>query len=122
MSEILLIDDSPTQLRVREAVLTQAGFSVATADTAAGALEFLRAPENKQRVKVIVTDHVMPGASGADFVRELRRLQPAVPVIVVSGLAEAEEEYTGLNVSFLNKPCPPEELIDTVSRALRDGH
>ena len=122
MSEILLIDDSPTQLRVREAVLAQAGFSVTTAETAAEALEFLRAPENKQGVKVIVTDHVMPGASGADFVRELRRLQPAVPVIVVSGLAEAEEEYTGLNVSFLNKPCPPEELIDTVSRALRDGH
>jgi len=122
MSEILLIDDSPMQVHVREAVLRQAGFSVVTAGTAAQALELLGAPDDQEHIRVIVTDHVMPGASGADFVRELRRLRPTVPVIVVSGLAEAEEEYTELNVSFLNKPCPPEELIDTVAKALRDGH
>lgn len=120
MSEILLIDDSPTQLRVREAVLRQAGLSVVTAGTAAEALELLRAPGHEQ-VKVIVTDHVMPGGSGADFVRELRQAKPTVPVIVVSGMPEAEEEYAALRVSFLNKPCPPEELIRTVTNALRDG-
>lgn len=120
MSDILLIDDSPTQLRVREAVLQQAGFSVVTAGTASEALGLLSG--SGDRIRVIVTDHVMPGASGADFVRELRALRATVPVIVVSGMAEAEEEYEGLNVSFLNKPCPPEDLIRTVSKALGDGH
>jgi CheY-like chemotaxis protein len=122
MSEILLIDDSPMQLRVREAVLRQAGLSVVTAGSADEAFDLLRAPDGAHRIGVIVTDHVMPGASGADFVRELRRLRPSVPVIVISGMAEAEDEYSDLNVSFLNKPCPPEELIETVVKAHRDGH
>jgi DNA-binding NtrC family response regulator len=122
MSQILLIDDSPTQLRVREAVLRQAGFSIVTAETAAEAFEVLHRSDSRDHISVIVTDHVMPGASGADFVRELRRLRPTVPVIVVSGMPEAKDEYGDLNVSFLDKPCPPEDLIRTVSKALRDGH
>jgi DNA-binding response OmpR family regulator len=71
------------------------------------------------RLGVIVTDHVMPGASGADFVRELRRINAHVPVIVVTGMAEAEQEYDSLNVAFLHKPCPPPELIQAVRDALR---
>ena len=118
MSIVLLIDDSATQLHVREAVLRNAGFSVQTATTAGEALARLREPDIAASLGVIVTDHVMPGPSGADFVRELRRANSLVPVIVVSGMAEAEEEYLGLNVSFLHKPCPPEDLIRQVRSAL----
>jgi CheY-like chemotaxis protein len=110
--QVLLIDDNLTQLRIREAVLRDAGFSVAAASTAGEALALLRsfvtAPD------VIVTDHVMPAASGSVFVRQLRALSPNVPVIVVSGLVEAETEYQGLNVTFLRKPCRPEALIREV--------
>lgn len=66
------------------------------------------------KVDVIVTDHVMPGVSGSVFVRRLHDLRPQVPVIVISGLAEAEEEYAGLDVTLLHKPCPPEYLIGAV--------
>jgi DNA-binding response OmpR family regulator len=121
VSKVLLIDDSPTQLHVREAVLREAGFSVLTAATADEALSRLREPAMAASLGVIVTDHVMPGPSGADFVRELRRANSAVPVIVVSGLPEAEEEYRGLNVRFLQKPCPPEDLIRYVRAALEQG-
>jgi DNA-binding response OmpR family regulator len=37
-----------------------------------------------------------------------------VAVIVISGLAEAEEEYAGLDVTFLRKPCSPESLVQAV--------
>jgi CheY-like chemotaxis protein len=114
MLEILLIDDNPTQLRVREAVLRDAGFSVASASTAEEALAQLRPPGAATRFSVIVTDHIMPGDSGAAFVRRLRELHSHIPVLVVTGLPEAEEEYVGLNVSFLQKPCPPAELIQRV--------
>ena len=118
MREVLLIDDNPAQLTIRELVLRDAGFPVSIANTAEGALALLRSPGFAGRLGVIVTDHVMPGASGADFVRELRRINSLVPVIVVTGMAEAEEEYEGLNVKFLQKPCPPPELIETVRTAL----
>src|SRR5207253_8200771 len=79
-----------------------------TSGDAQAALDLLRDPAITEALGVIVTDHVMPGASGSVFVKELRRASPQVPVIVISGLAEAEEEYSALNVSFLHKPCQPE--------------
>jgi DNA-binding response OmpR family regulator len=111
LPKLLLIDDNPVQLRIRETVLRDAGFDVSVATTAASALALLRSETDAGSVGAIITDHVMPGASGADFVRELRKVNQDVPVIVVSGMAEAEDEYQGLNVTFRQKPCPPPELI-----------
>ncbi|HWR16681.1 MAG TPA: response regulator [Terriglobales bacterium] len=117
-SRVLLIDDDPLQLRVREAVLRDAGIEIDVATTAESALAFLRT-EAGSRIGTIVTDHIMPGASGAVFVRALRELKPDVPVIVISGMAEAEDEYEGLGVRFRTKPCPPPELIELVRQSLR---
>jgi DNA-binding response OmpR family regulator len=114
MRRILIIDDNPMQLKARELVLRGAGFAVSTADTAEAALGLLRSPALLQQFGLVITDHVMPGGSGADFVRELRRDNPALPVIVISGLAEAEDEYSSLGVTFLQKPCPPPELVSQV--------
>ena len=47
----------------------------------------------------MITDHLMPGMNGADFVRELRKTHPKLPVLVISGLEEAEQEYEGMNVT-----------------------
>jgi DNA-binding response OmpR family regulator len=119
LPKLLLIDDNPVQLRIRETVLRDAGFDVAVATTVASALALLRSETEAGSVGAIITDHVMPGASGADFVRELRKINQDVPVIVVSGMAEAEEEYAGLNVAFRQKPCPPPELIALTRSVIR---
>jgi DNA-binding response OmpR family regulator len=106
---ILLIDDNPLQLKVREAVLRQAGFTVSVATTAESALAALKVlPE---RFGLIITDHVMPGCNGSELVRQVRASRISLPVIVLSGMAEAEPEYQGLEVSFRLKPFPPTELI-----------
>lgn len=117
MPTVLLIDDSAVQARSREAILRSAGFDAHVATTVESALALLKAPALASRFSAIVTDHVMPGASGAEFVRELRRLHSTIPVIVVSGAAEAESDYAGLNVVFRQKPCPPQELIALVRAA-----
>jgi CheY-like chemotaxis protein len=115
---VLLIDDNLTQLRMREAVLRDAGFSVSSAGTAEQALTFLRS--TAPGPDVIVTDHVLPGASGSTFVRVLRNVCSQIPVIVISGMAEAESEYEGLLVTFLRKPCSPDCLIREVWASLRN--
>jgi DNA-binding NtrC family response regulator len=112
-----LIDDDPLQLRVREAVLRDAGLEVDVATTAESALALLRS-DTGAHIGTVVTDHIMPGASGADFVRCLREVKPEVPVIVISGMADAESEYEGLDVSFRTKPCPPQQLIALVRHSL----
>lgn len=116
MPDVLLIDDNATQLRVRESVLRDAGLSVARASSADEALARLRSLP--ATVKVIVTDHVMPDGNGSVFVRQLRKFCPTVPVVVISGLCEAEHEYSGLDVTFLRKPCRPDSLIREVRARL----
>ncbi|MFZ0708034.1 MAG: response regulator [Candidatus Korobacteraceae bacterium] len=117
MSQLLLIDDNALQLSVRGTVLRNAGFTVAVATTADSALATLRILGD--RISLVITDHIMPGRNGADFVRELRQENDWVPVIVLSGLAEAESEYVGLNVVFRQKPIPPPEMIALVRSTLR---
>jgi DNA-binding response OmpR family regulator len=118
LRRILLIDDSPLQLRVREAVLRGAGFEVCIATTAESAYALLRSEPLSATIGTIVTDHILPGASGAEFVRRLRQVKPDVPVIVITGLPEVESEYDGLNVIFRQKPCPPAELIALVRESI----
>lgn len=113
MLRVLLIDDNPMQLQIREAVLVDAGMAVSTAGTSEEALALLR-PPRATHFDVIVTDHMLPGESGAAFVRQLRRLEGHVPVLAISGLPEAQEEYEELNIRFLAKPVPPEDLIRCV--------
>jgi CheY-like chemotaxis protein len=72
LPEVLVIDDNPTQLCVREAVLRGAGLSVLTASSAEQALDLLRNQVASSGLRVILTDHVLPGASGDVFVRKLR--------------------------------------------------
>ena len=115
---VLLVDDNPVQVATRQLVLSQAGIPVQVATSASSALALLRTPALGTQIKTVVTDHIMPEASGADFVRMLRKVNPDVPVIVITGLAEAEEEYAGMNVTFRQKPCPPTELIALVKQAL----
>jgi CheY-like chemotaxis protein len=114
--DVLLIDDNAIQLRVRESVLRDAGLSVIRAGSADEALVRLRSlPAG---VKVIVTDHVMPEGNGSVFVRQLRRFCPSVPVVVISGMSEAEHEYSDLGVTFLRKPCRPDCFIREVRACL----
>jgi DNA-binding response OmpR family regulator len=121
LGQLLLIDDNALQLSVREAVLRNAGFTVAVATTAESALALLRILG--ERINLVITDHIMPGRNGVDFVRELRQENDWVPVIVLSGLAEAEAEYGGLDIVFRQKPVPPPELIALVRACLKaDGN
>jgi DNA-binding response OmpR family regulator len=113
---ILLIDDNPLQLKVREAILQQAGFQVSVATRPESALATLRALPD--RVGLIITDHLMPGLDGAELVRRIRAADIWTPIIVLSGLAEAEPEYKGLEVCFRVKPFPPTDLIELVRSML----
>lgn len=116
--QILLVDDDAVQLRLREAVLREAGFTVAIATSAEVALTLLTSSSNPLRVRAILTDHLLPGATGAEFARKVRSSQPNLPIVVLTGMPGAEEEYEGIHVIFLMKPVAPEDLVTTVRTAL----
>jgi CheY-like chemotaxis protein len=120
MKQILLLDDNPAQLTMREMVLRRGQMECHVATSAQSALALLKSAAGKEKIGVVITDHLMPGMNGVEFVRQLRDFNPSIPVIVISGLPDADAEYKGLNVIFRLKPCEPEDLIALVRNTL-DG-
>jgi DNA-binding response OmpR family regulator len=116
MSLVLMVDDDPSQLRIRELILRGEGIAVTSATDADAALASLRSPG--ARIGLVITDHNLPGRNGADLVRELRLTWPELPVIVLSGMPGIEPEYEGLNTTFCYKPIPPQELSAVIHRLL----
>jgi CheY-like chemotaxis protein len=117
-SRILLVDDNHIQSATRRSILEVSGRQVCVALQGGQALELLNNPENS--IGLIVTDHLMPVMSGPQFVAEVRRRGFTLPIVVLSGLPDAESAYDGLNVVFRLKPCDPESLIRLVQELLGD--
>lgn len=119
MAQVLLLDDNPAQLMVRELLFRRAQIACCVAANPGDALALLQSDLNEATIGAVITDHLMPGMSGVEFVRRLRAINRNLPVIVLSGLPDAEEEYDGLQVVFRLKPCEPDELLSLVTRALQ---
>lgn len=107
---ILLVDDNPVQALTRKAILELAGFTARTVYSAEAAFDTLRG-NGQDYPALVITDHIMPGESGAVFVGRLREMRSQMPILVLSGMADAEDEYANLNVTFRAKPIQPEDLI-----------
>ncbi|MGH9618039.1 MAG: response regulator [Acidobacteriaceae bacterium] len=107
---ILVVDDNPVQALTRKAILTRAGLEVQTALSAAAAFEALEGDRDRE-INLVITDHIMPGESGSHFVQGLWERRAGLSIMVLSGLAEAEDDYEGLDVTFRAKPILPAELV-----------
>jgi DNA-binding NtrC family response regulator len=114
---VLLLDDDPMQLKIRETILRSAGILVSIATTPESAMALMRSQTG--HFGAVVTDHLLQGQTGADFVRELRSFNTEIPVLVLSGMSEIDEEYLGMNAQIRQKPLPPEELIRLVQEAIK---
>lgn len=111
---ILLIDDNAIQAATRQTILKRAGYFVIAALSPQRTLEQFQNSEFPEDIGLVITDHVMPGMNGSVFVKALRERHAAMPVLVISGLEEAEAEYADLNVTFRLKPLLPDSLLASV--------
>jgi CheY-like chemotaxis protein len=91
-------------------MLMDLGFEVIEAGSAEEALRLVDAGE---RPDLLVTDHLMPGMSGADLARTLREKAAGLPVLIVSGYAETEGIAPDL--PRLTKPFRNAELADRIA-------
>ena len=112
--QVLLVDDNALQANTREAILSRTGIDVVLAHSAEAALEVLHDDFAAATISLLVTDHLMPGMNGAELARHVRVFLPSLPILVLSGLPDAEAEYAGLDVVFQLKPFPPLDFIRTV--------
>jgi CheY-like chemotaxis protein len=117
---LLLLDDNAIQAATRQTILRRSGYFAIAALNPRRALEQFQNDEFPAQITAVITDHIMPGMSGSEFVRELRKTHPHLPVMVISGLEEAQVEYAGMNVEFLLKPLPPDILLARLRALLAD--
>lgn len=109
----LLVDDEELVRMSTADMLIDMGFEVSEAASADEALQVLR---SGPRPALLITDHLMPGMSGADLAREARSLHPSLPILVVSGYAEAEGIAPDL--PRLTKPFRNADLAASLSALL----
>lgn len=112
---ILVVDDNLVQALTRKAILIGAGMEAQTVYSAERAFAAIE-NDDAREITLVITDHIMPGESGSHFVKALWERRPGLPVIVLSGMAEAEEDYVGLDITFRAKPIRPNDLIALVNQ------
>jgi DNA-binding response OmpR family regulator len=93
MTRVLIADDSETILLLMRTRLEMEGYEVITADDGEAAIEAIRISAPEEEPDVILLDAMMPGLSGIDVLRRLRKAGVETPVLIVS--AHREEEGLG---------------------------
>jgi DNA-binding NtrC family response regulator len=115
---ILLVDDNAIQATIRRTILERNGYKTITALQPSRALDQLRNNDPSSSVDLVITDHIMPGMNGSTFSKEVRELRPSMPILVISGMEEAYEEYEDVKVEFRVKPLQPELLLQCVRQLI----
>jgi len=115
-----MVDDEQDFLHAVEPGLARRGFEVTIADTGMGALDIL----TQQEFDVAVLDVKMPGLDGVDTFREIKRMVPDLPVVLLTGhgnLQQAFETSREGVYEYLTKPCTVERIAQVVREAAERG-
>lgn len=112
---ILVADDEPNIRRTLATFLSRSGYHVVTARDGEEALTILKDPGNA--FHLVIVDLLMPRMSGLETIHALRSLHPDLPVLVCSGVANAEElaQVEALGITrHLGKPVDFDDLLRAV--------
>jgi len=118
MEKILLVDDQQELLKGLAVNFRREGYEVLTATSGEAALALVP----RERPDLIVLDVMMPGMSGYDVCRELRRRGVETAIIMLTARGEEIDKVVGLEVGaddYLTKPFSLRELMAPVRARLR---
>jgi CheY-like chemotaxis protein len=112
------VDDEDSVLQFVERVLSDAGYKTAVASNAD---EAIKVAKTVGRLGGLVTDVMMPGMTGDELARVLRRSEPELKVLYLTGNADRlflEKSTLWADEAFLDKPCTVQGLREAVSLLL----
>jgi DNA-binding NtrC family response regulator len=118
MEPLLLVEDKNELRTMLRKALERSGYTVDEAPDGTAAIQKVRA----RRYLLVITDLKMPGASGLDVLRETKRADAAIPVILLTAFGSVEEAVTAMKegaFDFLQKPVDLDHLKLLVQRAAR---
>jgi FixJ family two-component response regulator/glycine cleavage system H lipoate-binding protein len=115
--DILIVEDEHVIVNVAKKILNIAGFEVDEAFDAETALEKFQ----QNKYKLIISDLMLPHISGIELTKEVKRIDPAIPVIIITGYTKLENAVKSFKegaFDFIPKPFDLEELSGVVFRAI----
>jgi two-component system, cell cycle sensor histidine kinase and response regulator CckA len=116
---VLLVEDEEAVRKFAARALASRGYEVLEAASGREAIDILE--KTKASIDLVVSDVVMPEMDGPSLMRELRKRDPALKIIFVSGYAEdafAKNLPEGERFTFLPKPFTLKQLIETVKSTI----
>ena len=118
---ILLVDDEVPVVGMVKKMLQGLGYTVTTRTSSTEALEAFKADPN--RFDLVVTDMTMPGMTGDQLTIEIKRIRPAIPVILCTGFSNRIDESRAAQIGiqgFVLKPILRKDIAETIRRVLDD--
>ena len=117
---VMIVDDELALVRLAEETLAQLGYDAAGFDSSAAALEAFRA--EPQRYDLVLTDQTMPDLAGTELAAQIRRLRPALPILLMSGhegpQLSALAQAAGVS-EILHKPLVCRDIAEALARVIR---
>lgn len=117
---VLLVDDEEELVHMGRQMLERLGYEVVATTRSLEALELFRA--QPEVFDVVLTDQTMPDMTGDDLARELLRIRPDIPIILVTGFSqdiEPEHVYELGIREFIMKPMTARDLSEAIQRVLQ---
>jgi twitching motility two-component system response regulator PilH len=119
VATILIIDDSPTDVRVFTTLLERAGYTVIAVSTAEDGIERVRA----ELPDLVIMDVIMPGMNGFQATRTLTRDPKTqnVPIVMITTKSMETDRVWGLRQgarAFITKPVNEKELLACINELL----
>jgi len=116
---VMIVDDERPLLRLAEETLAGLGYQPVSFESSGAALQAFRAEPH--RFALILTDEAMPDLLGTELAQEIRRIHPAVPIILMSGHGGAQLTQNSAAVGaqeVLHKPLQSRDLAESLARVL----
>jgi CheY-like chemotaxis protein len=116
--KVLVVDDDAGVLKLLEKTLAKMGYPAVCASTGESALALLK----KERVGFVLLDIRLPGKSGMEILKEMKRAYPRIPVIMLTALGyddKAVKEAVSLGAAgYVSKTSPLQELKEAIENML----
>jgi DNA-binding NtrC family response regulator len=115
----MIVDDERPLVTLAEEMLAEVGYEPVGFHSSSAALQAFRA--EPRRFHLVLTDEAMPDLVGTELASEIRKLQPAVPIILMSGHGgpQLAKRAAAIGVNeVLHKPLQRRDLAESLARVL----